>query len=123
MESILTQVLQSLLVLIIPFLATHIFIWIGHHIGTQKLAKIKSELDTKRGFAYDVVLFVQQTARGLDSAGKLGMAENHLIQCLQNAGLKVNIDEVDILIESVLKTAKNSFGEQWDNLPAPNNTN
>ena len=119
MESIFMQVLQALLIILIPFFSTQLLKWMSHKIGTQKLAKIKSELDTKSGFAYAVVLFVQQTAKDLDAEGKLGLAEKHLIQRLQGAGLKVNIDEVDILIESVLKTAKNTFGEQWNNLPAP----
>ena len=45
MESILMQVLQALLVIIIPAISTQLFKWLSHHIGTQKLAKIKSELD------------------------------------------------------------------------------
>lgn len=119
METILLQASQALLAILVPFFATQFCIWIGHMIGTQKLTKIKAELDAKSGFAYSVVLFVQQTAKELDAAGKFGMAEKYLVQSLQNAGLKVNINEVDILIESVLKTAKNSFGEEWNKISPP----
>ena len=82
-------------------------------IGVTKAQKINHNLATKQGFAENVVLAIQQQFEALDTKGKYVNSLKTLSSILEAHKIPFTTEELNVLIESSIKTLKNDFKDQW----------
>lgn len=66
-----------------------------------------------RGIIADGVLFAQQVFGHLEGKQRFKYAKDKAIQRLENKGFKVSEEDINTLIESVLKELKSEYGDNW----------
>ena len=82
-------------------------------IGVAKAQKINHNLAATQGFAENVVLAIQQQLEGADTQEKYNKAEEWLSGILTAHKIPFTAEELNVLIESSIKTLKNDFADKW----------
>lgn len=99
---------------ILGYILLVIFGWAGvklsQYLGT-KLSKTQREL--VEGFTKQVVLFVQQKYEELDGEEKFDKAYQAISEFLATKKINLSADQIEVMIESALKNAKNEFEGNW----------
>ena len=83
---------------------------------------IKGKLTTEQQILVEeitrsVVLYVQQQFPKEAPKAKLGIAIEHVVDLLQQNGIKVDDNVIHVMIESNLKQLKREFGDEWNDKP------
>lgn len=65
------------------------------------------------GFVKNVVIFVQQKYEELDGEEKFDKAYEAISEWLATKKINLTADEIEIMIESALKKAKDEFADSW----------
>lgn len=113
MESIFMGYLQELIYLLLTIGIGFLIAYIKKCIGTEGIAKINAEIETKKELAETAVLFVQQVYKHYDGQEKYNEASIWLSAQLAEKGFKISDSEIRALIESALKQCKLVFEDQW----------
>lgn len=82
-------------------------------LGIENLKKIDHEIQTNQELARLAVLYVQKSFKDVDSQTKYREAFIALSEMLNKKGIALTESEIQILIESSLKTLKKQFGNAW----------
>lgn len=75
----------------------------------KKWTKTVKEDEDAKGWAKEVVMFIQQIAENEPNAEKLEMATEMLDNILVSRGINMNEDEIRVLIESAIGQFKEIF--------------
>jgi tyrosyl-tRNA synthetase len=112
----LLNVIYSLIIVGMGALGTLTFSFLKEKVGIEKLERIKQELENKQKLAKIAVLFIQQVYKDYNGEDKYNKAVEALVSLAVQNKIKLNENEIKLLIESALKSFKNEFGEQWKNV-------
>ena len=103
MEGLVFDILTEIIVLVAVVLAGIGLSWYRDNVKDEKIRKIIA----------DGVLFAQQVYGHLEGEKRFEYAKEEIRYMLSNNGFDVSIDEMDTLIESVLKRLKAEYGDNW----------
>lgn len=98
----LKDLIFSALALLITLLANNIREWMKENRDNKTLQNITSRLAANKEIVAVAVHFAEQAYRDLDGPEKLERAKDRAIAMLQEKGLPVNENEVDMLIEAII---------------------
>lgn len=113
MENSVMQLTGNLLAVLIPVLVGMGIEYLRRSLGSEKLSKLKEELETKQLLAMLAVKFVQQAYQDLAGPEKYNKAAEWLAARATEYGLKLTTEEIKGLIEAALRTLKDQLGEEW----------
>lgn len=106
------EIVNSLIHTLMPYVVTIVGALAGY-VAVSIKSKLDEKLntDTKRTIANQTVQYVQQVYQTLNGPEKLNKAINTFTELLNEKGIKVTEVETRVLIESAVK----SFKDSWEN--------
>lgn len=106
------EIVNSLIHTLMPYVITIVGALAGY-VAVSIKNKLDERLntDTKRTIAKQTVQYVQQVYQTLNGPEKLDKAINTFVELLNEKGIKVTEVETRVLIESAVK----SFKDSWEN--------
>lgn len=117
MEFLNNEMVQKLLVeiilLIVAIGGTFAVKLIKEQIGVKGMEKIEQELVNKQEIAAIAVKFIEQAYTEYDGEEKFNKAFEYIADRCEELGIKVEPEEIEALIESAVRTFKDTFGESW----------
>lgn len=111
---ILNTIIMTTITIGLPLLITLIFKYLNAKIGVEKMAIIEQEILNASTLAETAVTYIQQKYPNLTAENKKQEAINWLILELDNRNIVLTKEQINAYLESALKIAKDSFGENWD---------
>lgn len=108
-DNLMLKTIEGLLTLLVLFAAEYL----RRKLGTERIEKIRHELETKKELAEAAVRFVEQVYIDQHGADKLMRAEAWLSGQARARGLKITAEEIDGLIHSALREIKDTYGNSW----------
>lgn len=114
MEYLTPEVLDTILTTCASLISLFLVSFIRKKIGVEKMRKISEELMLKQELASIAVKFMQQVYGELNGKEKYDKAVDWMTSELNLRGIKINSNEAKGLIESSLKTFKDTFGQEWN---------
>jgi hypothetical protein len=109
----LTNLAYDIFAVTLPVLAVALAELLRRKLGIEKLERIQKELETKQELAFIAVQFIEQVSIDLKGYEKYIEASYWLEGMLAERGIKTSDEEIRGLIESSLRTFKDTFGEEW----------
>ena len=106
METMILQILEGLLFILFNFLILG-FILVVKRFLTEK------QQETLKAIAEDAVLFAQQIGQAMGSDEKLKTAKDFAVSELNKLGIKITIEQLEVIIEATLLRLKLKYGENW----------
>lgn len=113
MREELVQAGIDALAIMIPLLAALGGEYIRRRIGTEKMHRLKEELQAKQELATLAVRFAQQAYKDLGGQERGEKAMAWMAAQAEAKGIPVTEDELQGLIEAALRAVKDEFGEAW----------
>lgn len=113
MQDVLVNAAYDIFSILLPVLAILLAEWLRRKIGSERLQRIQRELETKQELAFLAVQFVEQAFKDIKGYEKYNEAAHWLVMMLNERNINIDGDEVKGLIESSLRTFKDTFGEEW----------
>ncbi|HBV97790.1 MAG: phage holin, LL-H family protein [Peptococcaceae bacterium BICA1-7] len=113
MGSQLVQIGMDALAVLVPALVALAIEFVRRKLGTEKVAKLARELETKKELASLAVRFVEQVYKDVHGPAKLQEATEWMSARAKQMGVSITPEEIKGLIEAALRDAKDSFGEEW----------
>lgn len=110
-----TELLNQVLSILLPALATLIAAWFGM-IGAKIKSKYEQSINTEitKTVVNDTVKFVQQLYADLDGAEKFQKALERVVTILNEKGIPISEAEIKMLIESAVFGLKQGLKEADD---------
>lgn len=106
------EIVNSLIHTLMPYVVTIVGALAGYvAVSIKNKLDEKLNTDTKRTIAKQTVQYVQQVYQTLNGPEKLNKAINTFTELLNEKGIKVTEVETRVLIESAVK----SFKDSWEN--------
>lgn len=106
------EIVNSLIHTLMPYVVTIVGALAGYvAVSIKNKLDEKLNTDTKRTIAKQTVQYVQQVYQTLNGPEKLDKAINTFVELLNEKGIKVTEVETRVLIESAVK----SFKDSWEN--------
>lgn len=106
------EIVNSLIHTLMPYVITIVGALAGYvAVSIKNKLDEKLNTDTKRTIAKQTVQYVQQVYQTLNGPEKLNKAINTFVELLNEKGIKVTEVETRVLIESAVK----SFKDSWEN--------
>lgn len=106
------EIVNSLIHTLMPYVITIVGALAGYvAVSIKNKLDEKLNTDTKRTIANQTVQYVQQVYQTLNGPEKLNKAINTFTELLNEKGIKVTEVETRVLIESAVK----SFKDSWEN--------
>ena len=106
------EIVNSLIHTLMPYVITIVGALAGYvAVSIKNKLDEKLNTDTKRTIAKQTVQYVQQVYQTLNGPEKLDKAINTFVELLNEKGIKVTEVETRVLIESAVK----SFKDSWEN--------
>nr|DAK38271.1 MAG TPA: holin [Caudoviricetes sp.] len=106
------EIVNSLIHTLMPYVITIVGALAGYvAVSIKNKLDEKLNTDTKRTIAKQTVQYVQQVYQTLNGPEKLDKAINTFTELLNEKGIKVTEVETRVLIESAVK----SFKDSWEN--------
>lgn len=106
------EIVNSLIHTLMPYVITIVGASAGYvAVSIKNKLDEKLNTDTKRTIAKQTVQYVQQVYQTLNGPEKLDKAINTFVELLNEKGIKVTEVETRVLIESAVK----SFKDSWEN--------
>lgn len=106
------EIVNSLIHTLMPYVVTIVGALAGYvAVSIKNKLDEKLNTDTKRTIATQTVQYVQQVYQTLNGPEKLNKAINTFTELLNEKGIKVTEVETRVLIESAVK----SFKDSWEN--------
>ena len=108
------QLMPIILELVTAILVLITTVGIGAAIGFINKNTTKKQQDIIEQIVHSAVLFAQQT--GFDKVGqeKFELAKERALEILKrNKRISISEEELETIIEAVVKQAKKEFGENW----------
>lgn len=106
------EIVNSLIHTLMPYVITIVGALAGYvAVSIKNKLDEKLNTDTKRTIAKQTVQYVQQVYQTLNGPEKLDKAINTFTELLNEKGIKVTDVETRVLIESAVK----SFKDSWEN--------
>ncbi len=90
-----------------------IIVGVGYVIAYLRKRIADEKLVVVKNIAKDAVIFTQQVFGHLDGKAKLRVAVERVSALLAERGIKAAPQEIEMFIESAVKTAKKEFADQW----------
>lgn len=109
----LINISYQTLSILIPALCIVAIELLRRKLGLEKLKRVQAELDTKKELATLAVKYVEQAYSDLHGPEKYKQAANWLADRSLERGISITMDEIQGLIESAIRMAKDEFGEHW----------
>jgi LL-H family phage holin len=106
---------MDVLAVLIPALVGLLIEYLRRKLGAEKMKKIQDELLTKQQLAMIAIQLVEQFYKDIKGEDKYNKAAEWLSQRCKDYGLVVTAEEIKGLIESAIRTAKDTWGEDWAN--------
>lgn len=116
MEDLILKICSDVIYLLVTIAVGFFIAFLKQKYGTETLKKVQYELETKKELASLAVKFAEQAYANLEGYEKYDKAVGWLTAQANKSGLKFTDDEIEGLIESALRTIKDSFGEEWANV-------
>lgn len=106
------EIVNSLIHTLMPYVITIVGALAGYvAVSIKNKLDEKLNTDTKRTIAKQTVQYVQQVYQTLNGPEKLDKAINTFVELLNEKGIKATEVETRVLIESAVK----SFKDSWEN--------
>lgn len=109
MEKIMIDLLTAIAAAVGAGLASLLIMFINKKLGVEKIALIKSQLETKQELANLAVRFAEQAYRDFNGEEKRMAAMAWLQKQASNAGLKMTTQEMNGLIEAAVCSFKKTI--------------
>ena len=104
------EIVNSLIHTLMPYVITIVGALAGYvAVSIKNKLDEKLNTDTKRTIAKQTVQYVQQVYQTLNGPEKLDKAINTFVELLNEKGIKVTEVETRVLIESAVKSFKDSW--------------
>lgn len=104
------EIVNSLIHTLMPYVITIVGALAGYvAVSIKNKLDEKLNTDTKRMIANQTVQYVQQVYQTLNGPEKLDKAINTFVELLNEKGIKVTEVETRVLIESAVKSFKDSW--------------
>lgn len=113
MDTILINLAQNFLSLVIPVIAVMIVEVIRRYLGLQKMAQINRAIVSKKALALIAVRFVEQSYQDLHGQEKFDKAAEWLVEQVNQYGFSISESEIKGLIEAALHQLKDEFVSEW----------
>ncbi|WJJ55288.1 hypothetical protein QB910_000044 [Dabrowskivirus KKP3916] len=86
-----------------------------HHVGIAKLKKIEALANAHKSVIEDAIKYVQERYATSKGAEKYKIVLEVVQKEFTRIGLPaIPLDQLEVIIHSVLKTVKGDFGSAWD---------
>lgn len=102
------DILAAVLLIVLSFVGAKLGKYFGSKVDTQQRTLIET-------IAMQVVVYVQQKYGELNGEAKFDKAYLRVSEELAKLGISLTPDQIEVLIESSLKKAKNDFVDNWSN--------
>lgn len=104
MMDIVTQALTNLLIVLLN-------VGIGYLVAFLRKHKVLAEFYSVHGLVQIAVKGVEQSLSSNKGEEKFKLAKDWIINTAKEKGLNVSENQIDLMIESVVKDVKGQFGE------------
>lgn len=113
MEYLTITMIENILVILVTLFTGFIVAYLHKKLGVEGVQKVKLELELKQELAKLAVKFIEQVYRDYDGREKYALAALWISDRAKELGININEDEIKGLVESILRTFKDEFGERW----------